>query len=100
MRSLADGLPAEIAAQVHPEWRANEAAYWAARDALLASHGGRWVGFADGQVVADGTSPVEVLHAAHRASRHPYVVRVGFEDEPTAMRRAAWEGCEGRRRTG
>ena len=35
MKSLADGLPPEIARQIHPDWRKNEAAYWAARDQLL-----------------------------------------------------------------
>jgi hypothetical protein len=38
MKSLADGLPAEIARQVHPDWRKNEAAYWAVRDQLLAQY--------------------------------------------------------------
>ena len=28
MNSLADGLPPQIARQVHPDWRKNEAAYW------------------------------------------------------------------------
>ncbi len=35
MKSLADQLPPEIARQIHPDWRANEAAYWAGRDQLL-----------------------------------------------------------------
>ena len=30
MKSLADGLPAEVAAQVSEVWRANETAYWVA----------------------------------------------------------------------
>ena len=37
MKSLADALPLEIARYVHPDWRKNEAAYWAVRDQLLAS---------------------------------------------------------------
>jgi hypothetical protein len=88
--SLADGLPPEIAAQVHPDWRANEAAYWAARDTLLADYDGLWVAFAGGQVVASGRSPVEVLATAQQTGRHPFVVRVGAEAEPTRMRRASF----------
>ncbi|HVC93697.1 MAG TPA: hypothetical protein VND64_08405 [Pirellulales bacterium] len=88
MKSLADGLPPEIAHQIHPDWRKNEAAYWAVRDQLLARHEGQWVGFADGVVVASGTRPVVVFHAAHQAAEHPYVICVGREDEPYRMRRA------------
>ncbi len=85
-KGLADGLPPEVAAALPPEWRANEAAYWAARPALLATHGGLWVAFADGVVVAAGPSAVEVLHAAAAAGRHPFVARVGEETEPTNIR--------------
>jgi hypothetical protein len=35
MKSLADNLPPEIAVQIHPDWRKNEADYWAVRDSLL-----------------------------------------------------------------
>lgn len=38
MKSLADGLPPEIAAHVDPAWRQNEADYWAARDGRLAEY--------------------------------------------------------------
>jgi hypothetical protein len=90
MRSLADGLPPEVAARVNPRWRENERAYWAARDALLAEHGGRWVAFADGAVIASGTSPVEVFRLGQASGRHPYIIRVGAEDEPCAMRRMSF----------
>ena len=88
MKSLADGLPAEIARQVHPDWRKNEAAYWAVREQLLKQYQNQWIGFADGKVVASGTRPVVVFHAAHQAAEHPYVICVGREDEPYRMRRA------------
>lgn len=88
MKSLADGLPPAIARQVHPDWRRNEAAYWGVRDQLLAKYEGQWIGFADGIVVASGTRPVVVLHAARRAAEHPYVICVGREHEPYRMRRA------------
>lgn len=65
MNSLADGLPPEIAHQVHPAWRKNEADYWLVSDQLLGQYKDQWVGFADGRVVASGTRPVVVFHAAH-----------------------------------
>ena len=63
MKSIADQLPPEIARQIHPDRRKNEAAYWAARDQLLDQYRGQWIGFADGKVIASGTSPVTVFHA-------------------------------------
>ena len=85
--SLADGLPPEVAAAVPAAWRANEVAYWAARPALMAHLDGLWVAFADGRVIAAGPSAVEIVHAAARSGRHPFVARVGAEDEPCRMRR-------------
>jgi len=90
MKSLADGLPPEIARQIHPDWRKNEAAYWAVRDQLLGQYRGQWIGFADGRVIASGTRPVAVFHAAHQAAAHPYIICVGREDEPYRMRRASF----------
>ena len=90
MKSMADGLPPEIARQVHPDWRKNEAAYWAVRDQLLSQYHGQWIGFADGKVVASGPRPVVVFHAAHKAAAHPYVICVGREAEPYRMRRATF----------
>jgi hypothetical protein len=90
MKSLADALPPEIARQIHPDWRKNEAAYWAVRDQLLSLYQGKWIGFADGAVIASGTSPVAVFHAAEATGRNPFVTCVGREDEPTRMRRASF----------
>jgi hypothetical protein len=90
MKSLADGLPPEIAQEVHPDWRKNEAAYWAVRHQLLGQYQGQWIGFADGAVVAFGRRPVAVFHAAHQAAEHPYVICVGREDEPYRMRRRSF----------
>jgi predicted aspartyl protease len=91
MRSLADALPPEIARQVHPDWRKNEAAYWAVRDQLLGQYRGRWIGFADGAVMADAATPLEVFLAVHHSGRHPFVVRVGHEHEPWyRIRRASF----------
>src|SRR6266446_6274169 len=87
MKSLADKLPPEIACQIHPDWRKNEAAYWAVRDQLLSRYQGQWIGFADGAVVASGTRPVVVMQAAQQSARHPYVICVGREEETCRMRR-------------
>src|SRR5438093_1021992 len=90
MKSLADGLPPEIAQQIHPDWRNNEAAYWAVRDQLLSQYQGQWIGFADGKVVTSGTSPVAVFHAAEASAQSPFVTCVGREAEPVKMRRASF----------
>ena len=89
MKSIADRLPAEIARQLHPDRRKNETEYWAVRDQLLNPYRGQWIGFADGRVVASGTSPVTVFHAAEATGLHPFFICVGREDEPSRIRRAA-----------
>jgi hypothetical protein len=86
MKSLADNLPPEFAAKVSPEWRKNEADYWAAREQLLPQYQHQWIGYADGVVVASGKSAVDVLHAARQVRRHAFVTCVGHEDEPDRIR--------------
>jgi hypothetical protein len=88
MKSLLEGLPPEIAGQVHPQWQANESAYWAVRDRLMTTHCGQWIAFADGKIVAAGASPVEVFAQRQQSGRHPFIACVGREDEPSRMRRA------------
>lgn len=90
MKSLLEGLPPEIARRIHPSWQKNEAEYWAQRDRLLSRYQGQWIGFADDRVIVSGTSPVEVFHAAQASGVHPFVTRVGHEDEPNRMRRASF----------
>ena len=90
MQSLADGLPPEVAQQIHPDWWKNEAKYWTQRDTLLAQYRDKWVAFANGVVVASGSSPVEVFHEAQESGQHPYVACVGREHEPCRMRRAVF----------
>src|SRR5262245_34633444 len=90
MKSLADELPPEIAREIAPEWRANEAEYWRVRDRLMAQYEGRWIGFADGKVIASGSSAVHVFDAAEEAAAHPFVTCVGREFEPTRIRRATF----------
>src|SRR3954464_15807636 len=90
MESLADRLPPEIARQIHPDWRKNEAGYWSVRDQLLAQYRDQWIGFADGAVIASGTSPVAVFHAAEASGRHPFFICVGREEEPCRIRRVTF----------
>lgn len=90
MNSLADALPPEIARQIHPDWRRNEAGYWHARDRLLEQYLGQWIGFADGTVIASGSSPVDVFHRAQDSGLHPFVTCAGHENEPTQMRRTSY----------
>lgn len=87
MKRIADQLPAAIAGLIHPDRRKNEDEYWAAREQLLSQYEGQWIGFARGTVVASGTSPVLVLHAAEATGLHPFVIQVGAEDEPLRVRR-------------
>ena len=90
MTSLADNLPPEIASQISPVWRKNEADYWSVRDQLLTQFHGQWIGFADGKVIASGKSPVVVFHAAEASGLSPFVTCVGHENEPTRMRVATF----------
>lgn len=88
MKNIVDQLPPDIARQLHPDRRKNEVAFWAARDQLLDQYEGQWIGFADGRVVASGTSPVTVFHAAEATGLHPFFICVGREEEPCRIRRA------------
>jgi hypothetical protein len=90
MKSVADQLPPDIARQIHPDRRKNEAGYWAARDQLLDQYRGRWIGFADGKVIASGSSPVTVFHAAEASGLHPFFICVGREEEPSRIRRVSF----------
>ena len=90
MTSIVDQLPPEIARQIHPDRRKNEADYWAVRDQLVPQYEGQWVGFAQGKVVAVGTSPVAVFHAAEASGQHPFLICVGKEDQPCRIRSAVF----------
>jgi hypothetical protein len=88
MQNIADGLPPDVAQQVHPDWRKNEADYWAVRDSLLSQYADQWVAYANGAVIVSGSSPVDVFHTAQQSGKHPYVTCVGREHEPCRMRLA------------
>jgi hypothetical protein len=90
MTSLADGLPPELAHQVHPDWYKNEKAYWSVRNGLLDRYKGQWVAFADDAVIASGSSAVDVLMTGQASGKHPFIIRVGHEDEPSRIRRVSF----------
>ena len=90
MKSIADQLPPEIARQIHPDRRKNEAGYWAVREQLLEQFRNKWIGFADGVVIASGTSPVAVFHAAETSGQNPFFICVGREEEPSRIRRVTF----------
>jgi hypothetical protein len=89
MKNFSDLLPPEIARQVDPRRRKNEADYWAARDQLLPQYRDQWIGYADGKVVASGNSPVTVFQAAEATRLRPFFICVGREEEPTRVRRVS-----------
>jgi hypothetical protein len=90
VKTIADQLPPDIARQLHPDRRKNEADYWAVRDQLLAQYRDQWIGFAEGRVIAAGSSPVDVFHASEASGLHPFFICVGREDEPCRIRRATF----------
>jgi hypothetical protein len=90
MNSIADQLPPEIARQIHPDRRKNEDGYWAVREHLRAQYDGQWIGFANGKVIAAGSSPVAVFHAAEASGQHPFLICVGKEEQPCRIRRAVF----------
>src|SRR2546428_13266952 len=90
MNSLINSLPPEVAQRIHPDWQKNEAEYWSNRDHLLARYRNQWMAFANGRVIASGSSPVDVLHKAQESGLHPFVACVGREHEPSQMRRASF----------
>ena len=70
-----------IAQLIHLDCRKNEAGYWQVRDQLLAKYSGQWIGFADGKVIASGSSPVGVFRDAEATGTHPFLICVGKEDQ-------------------
>jgi hypothetical protein len=95
MNRIADMLPPEIAGQIHPDRLRNESEYWAVRETLLDRYAGQWIGFADGKVIASGSSPVAVLHTAEASGQHPFFICVGKEAQPSRIRRSTFSYDQG-----
>jgi hypothetical protein len=90
MKSIADQLRPDIARQIHPGRRKNEAAYCDLRNQLLDQYLGQWIGFAAGKVIESGSRPVTVFHAAEATGMHPIFICVGREEEPCRIRRVVF----------
>ena len=89
-KSLAEGLPPEMAKQLHPDWYKNEADYWAVRDTLLEQYRNLWIAFSDGRVVAANQRPSLLFREARDKTSHPYVACVGREEVGLRMRRSVF----------
>ena len=91
-RPVSPRILSEIRAtsRILPLGLGGEEAYWAVRDQILNQYDGQWIGFADGLVIASGSSPVTVFHAAEATGRHPFFICVGREQEPCHIRRVSF----------
>lgn len=89
-RSLAEGLPPDVAKQIHSDWYRNEAEYWAVRDSLLAQYENTWLAFSDGKVIAADKRPSIVSSQARAIATHPFITCVGREHIGLRMRRSSF----------
>src|SRR6185437_6167425 len=89
-KSLAEGLPPDVARHVHPDWYKNEAEYWAVRDRLLPQYENQWVAFSEGEVIASDKRPSVVFRTARGKAKYPFVTCVGLEHVGFRMRRAVF----------
>ena len=74
-------LPPEQRQRLHPDFLANEQAYWQLRDSLLPVYQGQWVAIQDGNVIAAAADVLAVTDAAATVGGHPYIALVGAEDD-------------------
>ena len=74
-------LPPEQKQRLHADFLANEQTYLKLRDSLLPRYHGQWVAIHNGQVVAAGDDLLAVTEAAAAGGGHPYIARVGAEEE-------------------
>ena len=84
-------LPQEQQQRLHPEFLANEQAYFQMRDSLLAQYQGQWVAVQGGKVLVAGAKLMDVMERASACGGHPYIALVGAEDEVVfRLRRAVF----------
>ena len=87
-------LPAEQKQRLHADFLANEQAYLKMRDRLLPGYRGQWVAIHGEQVVASGNDLLAVTEEAAACGGHPYIARVGEEDETVFCIRRAQFGYD------
>jgi hypothetical protein len=81
LRSQTANLPPDQQQRLHAGFLANEQSYLQLRDSLLPQYHGQWVAVHDGCVIAAGDDLLAVLDTADACSGHPYIARVGEEDQ-------------------
>jgi hypothetical protein len=74
-------LPPEQQSLLHADFLANEQEYLRIRDSLLPGYLGQWVAIHNGGLVAAGADLMRVMEQAAATGGHPFVARVGYEDE-------------------
>lgn len=79
-RSQSKNLPMDQQQRLHPEFLANEQAYFHLRDQLLPRYRGQWVAVDGGKVISSGPALLDVMEHAATAAKHPYIALVGAED--------------------
>lgn len=87
MDRLTDRLPAGDRARLHPDFLLNETSYWQIRESLLPQYRGKWVAVGERKVLTASDDIFEVLDRVAGVEGHPYIARVGFEDQPFVIRR-------------
>jgi len=73
-------LPQDQKQRLHPDFLANEQAYFHMRGSLVGLYGGQWVAVHGGKVIAAGFKLMEVMEKASTCAVHPYIALVGAED--------------------
>jgi hypothetical protein len=80
-RSQTANLPPEQQKRLHADFVANEQTYFRLRDKLVSQYLGQWVAVHNGQVIAADPDLVRVTDQAAASGGHPYIARVGSEDQ-------------------
>jgi hypothetical protein len=81
LQSQTANLPPEQQRQVHADFLANEQTYLRLRDGLLPRFRGQWVAIHNGQLIASGHDLIAVTEQAAATGGHPYIARVGEEND-------------------
>lgn len=86
-----DYLPAALRPHIHDDFKKNEQHYWQVRDTLLEQYAGRWIALNENGVVAEENGIFEILDSVARVGGHPYIARVGAEDDTVFTVRRVYE---------
>lgn len=78
---LTSKLPATQRDRLHAAFLDGERDYYRLRDGLLETHSGRWVAVHGGRLIAEGDSLFAVMKAVAHCGGHPFIARVGHEED-------------------